>query len=168
MAERKYIEIDGRRIGPGEPVFIIAEISGNHHQEFNNAVELIREAGKAGADAVTLVNTFRGMAIDINNGKPALGNTIGGLSGPAIKPIALYMVYHVAQNIDIPVIGCGGISSTDDALEFIMAGATTVQVGTANLSNPSIAVDVLDGIEQFVKERKITNIREIVGTAAIK
>ncbi len=130
-------------------------------------LEMAVAVAEAGADAVTLVNTFRGMAIDIDKRKPSLGRTIGGLSGPAIKPIALYMVYYVAHNIDIPVIGCGGISCADDALEFIMAGASAVQVGTANISNPSAALDILDGIERFLKERNIADIRDIVGAAGI-
>ncbi|MFC1846134.1 dihydroorotate dehydrogenase [Chloroflexota bacterium] len=128
-------------------------------------LEMAVAVAGAGADAVTLVNTFRGMAVDMSKGKPSLGKTIGGLSGPAIKPIALYMVYHVARNIDIPVIGCGGINCADDALEFIMAGASAVQVGTANLSNPSVVVEILDGIRQFLKDRDITDLQDIVGIA---
>ena len=131
-------------------------------------LEMAIAVAEAGADAVTLVNTFRGMAIDINAGKPSLGKTVGGLSGPAIKPVALYMVYHVAQNIKVPVIGCGGISYADDALEFLMAGASAVQVGTASLSNPSVALEILDGIEQFMKQRNITDIRDLIGIARVR
>jgi len=120
---------------------------------------------EAKADAVCLINTIKAMAIDINERKPRLGNITGALSGPAIKPIALYMVYEVAKVVSIPVIGCGGIASGEDALEFIMAGASAVQVGTANLTNPRASLDVLQGIERFMKENKITNLVDIIGTA---
>lgn len=117
------------------------------------------------ADAVCLINTIKAMAIDINERKPCLGNITGGLSGPAIKPIALYMVYEVAKVVSIPVIGCGGIASGEDALEFIMAGASAVQVGTANLTNPRASLDVLRGIERFMKKNGITNLVDIIGAA---
>jgi dihydroorotate dehydrogenase (NAD+) catalytic subunit len=120
---------------------------------------------EAGADAVTLINTLRGMAIDLKEKKPSLGNIAGGLSGPAIKPVALYMVYRVAGVVNVPVIGCGGITSADDALEFIMAGASAVQVGTANLSNPKTAFEVLDGIRHYMETKKIKNLKDIVGIA---
>ena len=117
------------------------------------------------ADAVCLINTVKAMAIDINEKEPSLGNITGGLSGPAIKPIALYMVYEVAKVVGIPVIGCGGIASGEDALEFIMAGASAIQVGTANLTNPRASLDVLQGIERLMKENGITNLVDIIGTA---
>ena len=117
------------------------------------------------ADAVCLINTIKAMAIDINERKPCLGNITGGLSGPAIKTIALYMVYEVAKVVSIPVIGCGGIASGEDALEFIMAGASAVQVGTANLTNPRASLDVLQGIERFMKKNGITNLVDIIGAA---
>ncbi len=117
----------------------------------------------AGADAISLINTVRGMAIDINERRPCLGNIIGGLSGPAIKPIALYMVYEVAKNVHIPVIGCGGISRARDALEFIMAGASAVQIGTANLTNPGVSLAVLQGIKDFMKQEGIEHLTRLVG-----
>jgi len=129
--------------------------------------EIASAVGEAGADAITLINTVRGMAIDANRDKPALGNIVGGLSGPAIKPIALYAVYKVAGIVDVPIIGCGGISCADDALEFIMAGASAVQVGTANLTNPQAALDVLDGIEQFMRARGIQSLKDITGIARV-
>lgn len=119
----------------------------------------------AGADAICLINTLRGMAIDIDRGKPCLGNISGGLSGPAIKPLALYMVYQVAEVVHIPVIGCGGITSAKDALEFIMAGATSVQIGTANLTNPHIVISILQGIEQFVRNKGIKKLTDLIGVA---
>ena len=120
---------------------------------------------EAGADAITLINTVRGMAIDINKCQPSLGNTIGGLSGPAIKPIALYMVYEVAGIVDVPIIGCGSINCADDALEFIMAGASAIQVGTSNLTSPQAALDVLDGLEKFIKRENLKDIKAMVGKA---
>ena len=119
----------------------------------------------AGADAIALINTLKGMAIDIKRGKPRLGNTTGGLSGPAIKPVALYMVYEVAKVVHIPVIGCGGVCCAEDALEFIMAGASAVQVGTANLSNPHVALDVLEGIKHFMRDRGIRKLTDLIGIA---
>jgi len=117
----------------------------------------------AGADAISLINTVRGVAIDINERRPCLGNIIGGLSGPAIKPIALYMVHETAKNVRIPVIGCGGISCAEDALEFIMAGASAVQIGTANLTNPGVSLAVLQGIKDFMKQEGIEDLTRLVG-----
>ena len=128
-------------------------------------VEMATIVADAGADAVTLINTLRGMMIDVGETRPSLGNMIGGLSGPAIKPVALYMVYKVTGAVRVPVIGCGGIGSAEDALEFIMAGASAVQVGTASLSNPRVALDVLDGIVDYVERKKIKSLKEIVGIA---
>jgi dihydroorotate dehydrogenase (NAD+) catalytic subunit len=127
--------------------------------------EIALAISEAGADAITLINTVKGMAIDINEGRPSLGNISGGRSGPAIKPIALYMVYKIAGIVDIPIIGCGGISCADDALEFLMAGASAVQVGTASLTSPQAALDVLDGIRQFMKRENLRNMETIVGKA---
>jgi dihydroorotate dehydrogenase (NAD+) catalytic subunit len=120
---------------------------------------------KAGADAVSLINTLKGMAIDIERRKPRLGNTAGGLSGPAIKPVAVYMVFEVAGVVHIPVIGCGGIACADDALEFIMAGATAVEIGTAGLTNPDVCLTVSDGIERFMVERGVRNLTDLIGAA---
>jgi dihydroorotate dehydrogenase (NAD+) catalytic subunit len=124
-----------------------------------------RAVTETGADAVSLINTLRGMAIDVAQRRPILGNIFGGLSGPAIKPIALYMVYEVAGAVDIPVIGCGGIATASDALEFIMAGASAIQVGTANFTNPRAPLDVLEGIEKFMKDEGIEDIAELIGAA---
>jgi dihydroorotate dehydrogenase (NAD+) catalytic subunit len=120
---------------------------------------------KAGADAVSLINTLRGMAIDIEQRKPCLGNIAGGLSGPAIKPVAVYMVFEVAGAVHIPVIGCGGIACAGDALEFIMAGATAVEIGTAGLTSPDICLTVAEGIERFMMERGVRNLADLVGAA---
>ena len=120
---------------------------------------------EAGADAISLINTLKGMTIDITRRRPLLGNVTGGLSGPAIKPVALRMVYEVAGAVELPVIGCGGIASSNDAVEFILAGASAVQVGTANLSNPYTALNVLKGIERFMKKEGVNKLTDIIGTA---
>ncbi|MEA3442803.1 MAG: dihydroorotate dehydrogenase [Chloroflexota bacterium] len=127
--------------------------------------EIALAVEEAGADAISLINSVKGMAIDIKTGKPWLGNVTGGLSGPAIKPIALYMVYEVAEVVHIPVVGCGGIASASDALEFIMCGASAIQVGTANLSNPGIGLAILQGIEKFMKAQGIQKLGNLVGIA---
>jgi len=118
----------------------------------------------AGADSISLINTITGMAIDINTGRPKLANITGGLSGPAIKPIALRMVWQTAQTVQIPVIGIGGIMNAEDALEFLIAGAVAVQVGTANMINPNATIDILEGLEAFLKKRKINHIKDIIGS----
>jgi dihydroorotate dehydrogenase (NAD+) catalytic subunit len=127
------------------------------------AVALAVEA--AGADAVSLVNTFKAMAIDIKTRKPIFKNVTAGLSGPAIKPLALAMVYEVAGAVKIPVVGCGGIANANDTLEYIMAGASAIEVGTATFANPRAALDVLEGIKGFMEREGIKELREIVGAA---
>jgi dihydroorotate dehydrogenase (NAD+) catalytic subunit len=118
---------------------------------------------EAGADAVSLINTLRGMAIDIEKRRPEIGNIICGYSGPALKPVALAMVYEVAGVVNVPVIGGGGITCASDALEFIMAGASAVQVGMATFSNPRASLDVLEGIEEFMEKEGIKSPKEIAG-----
>ena len=130
-----------------------------------NIVKIAVAVAEAGADAVSLTNTLKGMAIDITQRKPLLGNISGGLSGPTIKPVALYMVYEVASAVEVPVIGCGGITTASDALEFIMAGASAIQVGTASFANPRTPLDVLEGIEQFMKKEGINSLTELIGIA---
>ncbi len=120
---------------------------------------------EAGADAISLINSLKGMAIDITRRRPVLGNITGGLSGPAIKPLALSMVYEVAGAVEVPIIGVGGITSAGDALEFIMAGASAIQVGSASFSNPRAALDILEGIEDFMKKEGIKNLAELIGIA---
>ena len=133
-----------------------------------NTAEIVRIAQAvtaAGADALCLINTVRGMAINIKTRKPMLGNGHGGLSGPAIKPVALYMVYEVFKSVNIPIIGCGGIYNASDAIEFFIAGATAIQVGTASFKNPRAPMDVLEGIEAYLQNEKIQDIRELIGVA---
>jgi len=131
----------------------------------SNIAEVAISVAEAGADAISLINTLKGMAIDITRHRPLLGNTAGGLSGPAIKPVALYMVYEVAGAVDLPVIGCGGITTASDAIEFIMAGASAVQVGTASFANPRAPLDVLEGIEKFMEKEGVEDIAELIGAA---
>lgn len=118
-----------------------------------------------GADAVSLINTLLGMAIDLKTKKPLLGNTFGGFSGPAVKPVALRMVYQVYKAVNIPIVGMGGISSTEDALEFIMAGASMVSLGTGIFFNPVLPVEVTEGLQKYCEENNIENINELVGIA---
>jgi dihydroorotate dehydrogenase (NAD+) catalytic subunit len=129
----------------------------------NDIVGVAVAVARAGADAISLINTLKGMAIDVIRRKPVLGNVTGGLSGPAIKPVALYMVYQVAGAVDIPVVGCGGITTGRDAIEFITAGARAIQVGTANFANPRAPLDVLDGIKEFMRQEGVRDISELVG-----
>ncbi len=128
-------------------------------------VGVAKAAAETGADAVSLINSVKAMAIDLAGRRPSLGSVTSGLSGPAIKPIALAMVYEVAGAVDIPVIGCGGIASAGDALEFIMAGASAVQVGSATYRNPRAALDILEGIEGFMERERIKSLKEIIGAA---
>ncbi|MFP4225833.1 MAG: dihydroorotate dehydrogenase, partial [Desulfobacterales bacterium] len=118
----------------------------------------------AGADALSLINTLTGMLIDIHTRRPKLGNITGGLSGPAIKPVALRMVWQAAQAVNVPVIGIGGITTAEDALEFIIAGASAVQVGTANFTNPAVTMEVIEDIESFLKQQGIERITDLIGT----
>lgn len=129
--------------------------------------EIARKVEDAGADSISLINTITGMAIDLETRRPKLDNITGGLSGPAIKPIALRMVWQVAQNVKIPVIGIGGIMTARDALEFLIVGAVAVQVGTANFINTHATIDIIEGIEAFLAERKIDNVTDIIGTLKI-
>ena len=119
----------------------------------------------AGADSFTVANTFKGMAIDTTKREPTLGNIAGGLSGPAIKPLALYLVYRVAQAVKVPIIGSGGISSGNDALQFIMAGASAVQIGTATFSDPQILSNISEEIERFMVREGVKEISELIGVA---
>ncbi len=121
-------------------------------------------AQKSGADAVSLINTLVGMTIDVEKREPKLASTTGGLSGPAIKPVALAMVWKVASKLNIPVIGIGGIFSYMDALEFLIAGASAIQVGTANFVNPGASVEISDGIGNYLEEKNCGSVREIVGS----
>ncbi len=138
---------------------VIVKLSPN----VTDITKIARAVEEGGADAVSLINTLIGMAIDHRSRRPQLANVIGGLSGPAIKPVALRMVYQVAQAVSIPVIGVGGIESAEDIVEFMLAGATAVQIGTANFVNPRASEDAVEGLAQYVAEQKLGSIREIIG-----
>lgn len=125
--------------------------------------EMARAAEAGGADVLSLINTLTGMKIDINRRTFALANKTGGMSGPAIKPIAVRMVYQTAQAVKLPIIGMGGIQSAEDALEFLMAGATAVSVGTANFHNPCATIEIIEGMRQFMEDKGVKDIRTLIG-----
>lgn len=138
---------------------IIMKLSPN----VTNIAEMAKAVEAAGADAVSLINTLTGMKIDVKKRKFALANKTGGLSGPAIHPIAVRMVYEAAHAVEIPVIGIGGIMNAEDAIEMMMAGATAVEIGTANFANPTVAADIVNDISQFMIAEGIQDINEIIG-----
>jgi len=125
--------------------------------------EIARAVEAGGADALSLINTLIGMKIDIHKRQPVIANKIAGLSGPAIKPVAVRMVYQVSKAVKLPIVGLGGIMTGEDAIEFMMAGAHAIAVGTANLLDPRATINVLEGIESFMKSKKISDIKEIIG-----
>ena len=129
--------------------------------------EISRAVVDSGADCISLVNTYVGLTIDVPKRRPTLSTVTGGLSGPAIKPLALAMVYKAAGAVDVPVVGMGGISNAQDALEFIMAGATAVQVGTANFTNPRACVDVAEGVREYMEQQGVDTLSSIVGAARV-
>lgn len=128
-----------------------------------NIVEIAQSVEKAGADSLSLINTVLAMAVDSEKQKPIISTITGGLSGPAIKPIALRCVWQVAHNVNIPVIGMGGIQSVSDVIEFLLVGASAVQVGTANFLNPKICIEIIKGISDYLDRHKINNIKDIIG-----
>ena len=132
-----------------------------------SCVPMAEAAYAAGADAVSLVNTFQGMAVDWRRAKPILGNNLGGLSGPAIKPLALRIVWQVSQACEVPIIGVGGVQTIDDVMEFLVAGATAVQVGTANFYNPSVSEQLVDRLAAIVDESERESIADWVGTLTL-
>jgi dihydroorotate dehydrogenase (NAD+) catalytic subunit len=127
--------------------------------------EIALAVEEAGADAVCLINTLKGMAIDINRRRPCLGNIVGGVSGRVVKPVALHMVFETAKVVRIPVIGCGGIACAEDALEFIMAGATAIQIGTACLTSPDTCLTILEGMKHFMLDKGVEDLTDLIGAA---
>lgn len=142
------------------PLPVIAKLTPN----VTDIVSIAQAAAEAGADAVSLVNTFSGMAIDWRKRKPVLGNIVGGLSGPAIKPMALKIVWLVAQKVKVPIIGVGGISNIDDVMEFLVAGASAVQIGTANFFNPTVSAKLVDELDATLSGIGCRSARDVVGT----
>lgn len=149
------------RLETGKPLMV--KLSPN----VTDIVTIATAVEAAGADAISLINTITGMAVDLCTRKPKLANITGGLSGPAIKPIALRMVWQVAQKVAIPIIGIGGIMTAEDALEFLIAGATAVQVGTANFINPGATAEIIEGIAAYLDEQPVDRIGEIIGTVDV-
>ena len=125
--------------------------------------EIAKVAQEEGADAISLINTLLGMAIDAKRRKPVLARVVGGLSGPAVKPVALRMVWQCHQAIDVPILGMGGVTTGTDAVEFMLAGATAVAVGTANFMNPHATIDVVEGIEAYCEEQGVSDVNELIG-----
>jgi dihydroorotate dehydrogenase (NAD+) catalytic subunit len=142
---------------------VIVKLSPN----VTDIAEVARAVEAAGADALSLINTAIGMSIDIHTRKPRLGNVMGGLSGPAIKPIAVRCVFQAYRAVKIPLIGIGGIATTEDALEFIIAGASVVQVGTANFYDPSASMKIIDGLAAYCQQQQLANIRALIGTVQV-
>ena len=142
---------------------LIVKLSPNVESIANNA----RAAEKGGADCISLINTLTGMAIDIEKRKPIIANNTGGVSGAGVKPIAVRMVYEAAQAVNIPVIGMGGITCAEDAIEFLMAGATAVQVGTANFTDPYAMPKIIEGLNKWCESHGVTNVTELTGTLKI-
>ena len=143
---------------------LIAKLSPN----VTDIKEIALSAEEAGADAISLINTLAGMVIDIDSLRPKLANIHGGLSGPAIKPVALWMVWQVYQSVKIPIIGIGGIMRAEDAIEFIIAGAKAIQVGTANLVNPQASIEIIEGIQKYLIDKKINNINKLIGSMIVQ
>lgn len=143
------------------PLPILAKLTPN----VTDIVPIAQAAADGGADAVTLVNTFIGIAIDWRRRRPVLGNATGGLSGPAIKPLALRAVWHVARRVKVPIVGVGGISSVDDVMEFLAAGASAVQLGTVNFFDPTASMKIVDRLSAALAELGVSSIRETIGTA---
>ncbi len=141
---------------------IIMKLSPN----VTDITEMARAAEAGGADALSLINTITGMKIDVNRRKFVLANKTGGMSGPAIHPVAVRMVYQTAQAVNIPIIGMGGIMTAEDAIEMILAGATAISVGTANFVNPGVTMGIVDGIEEYMKKYHVNDIKELIGAVS--
>jgi dihydroorotate dehydrogenase (NAD+) catalytic subunit len=142
---------------------VIAKLTPN----VTSVVPIAKAVADAGADAISLINTFQGMAVDWKRRRPVLGNVLGGLSGPAIKPLALRIVWQVSQQVKIPIIGIGGIQSIDDVMEFLLVGATAVQIGTANFYNPGLANQIIRELPDALATLKADSIKDVVGTLQI-
>jgi dihydroorotate dehydrogenase (NAD+) catalytic subunit len=142
---------------------IITKLSPN----VGDIAEIAKAAEAAGSDAVSLINTFTAMSIDIETRRPKIATITAGLSGPAIRPVAVRMVWEVYQKIKIPIIGMGGIMDTSSALEFFMAGATAISIGTANFVNPKVSIEIIEGLKKYLLKNKIKNIQTLIGSLKI-
>ena len=164
-AGRLRLRRGDRVVGPGGQVPVAGDVEELARGVAFGVEDDERAAEAGGADGISLINTLMGMKIDIMRRKCLLANKTGGLSGPAIKPVAVRMVYQVSRCVNVPIIGMGGIASAEDAIEFMMAGAMAVSVGTANFHNPRVTEEIVSGIERFMKEQHIEDIRDIIGCA---
>jgi dihydroorotate dehydrogenase (NAD+) catalytic subunit len=153
--------VDAVRVSTTKPV--IVKLSPN----VSDIVEMAQACAEAKADALSLINTITGMAVDLKTRRPMLANVTGGLSGPAVKPVALRMVWQVSRAVALPVIGIGGITSATDALEFMVAGATAIQIGTANFINPGISAKIAADIGSYLAENGIDDVKQLVGTLEV-
>lgn len=142
---------------------VIVKLSPN----VTDIVEMAKAVEDAGADIISMINTLLGMVIDTRTWKPVLGNVVGGLSGPAVKPVAVRMVWQVAQAVNVPIIGMGGITTAEDAIEFLLAGASAVSVGTANFVNPAVAMDITRGINDYLDARGLASVQDLIGQVKI-
>jgi dihydroorotate dehydrogenase (NAD+) catalytic subunit len=154
---------------------VVSQVKANTHlpvipklsPNVTDIVAMAKAVEAAGADAISLINTLLGMAIDVRTWRPILGNIVGGLSGPAIKPVAVRMVWQVAHAVKVPIIGMGGIMTTEDALEFLLAGASAIAVGTANFVNPRVGEEIARGISDYLLEKGLTHVGQLVGQVKI-
>ena len=137
------------------------------YYDVTDIVSIAKAAENEGADAVSLINTLLGMVIDIHTRRPILHNNMGGLSGPAVKPVAVRMVYQVAKSVNIPIIGMGGISNHEDVIEFLLAGATAVMVGTTNFVNPTACTDIVENLESYMRDKHINQLSELIGKVVL-
>ncbi len=163
-AEARSIHQVVSKVRRATPAFVMVKLSPN----VADIVKIARAAEEAGADAVSLINTLTGLAIDVRTRTPILGNITGGLSGPAIKPIGLRMVWQVAQAVGIPVVGMGGIISAEDALEYMIAGATAVQVGSAHFIDARAGLKIVDGLQNYLRVNDIPNLTDLIGSLKVK
>jgi dihydroorotate dehydrogenase (NAD+) catalytic subunit len=163
-SEAKSVHQVVSKVRRATPSFVMVKLSPN----VADIVKIARAAEGAGADAVSLINTLTGLAIDVRTRAPILGNITGGLSGPAIKPIGLRMVWQVAQCVRIPVVGMGGIVSAEDALEYLIAGATAVQVGSAHFIDARAGVKIVDGIQNYLRINDIPNLTDLIGSLKVR
>lgn len=161
QAESAFDVVRAVKQEAGQPVWV--KLSPN----VTDIGEIAAAAVEGGADALTLINTLTGMAVDCNTRRPKLANITGGLSGPAIKPVALRMVWEVARKVNIPVIGIGGIMTAEDVLEFMMVGACAVQVGTANFINPRVTLNIIAGLRNWLEQKGVARVMDVVGTLRV-
>ena len=158
-------------VDPAQAARVVGEVRKVYHKTLivkltpnvTSIAEIAKAVEGAGADSVSLINTLLGMAIDIERRRPCMANVTGGLSGPAVKPVAVRMVWQVAHAVNIPVVGLGGICTAEDAIEFLMAGATAIEVGTANFIDPTVTMKIVDGMEAWCRNHGVSDINEIIG-----